>query len=68
MLSAHVEVQQAMELMSGRGGVGYMLKTRVTEVDDLLDALDRVANGRSAVDPDLVSELFAAQRADPSRS
>jgi serine/threonine-protein kinase PknK len=62
VLSAHVEVQQAMELMSGRGGVGYMLKTRVTDVDDLLDALDRVANGRSAVDPDLVSELFAAQR------
>lgn len=52
VLSAHVEVQQAMELMSGRGGVGHMLKTRVTDVDDLLDALDRVANGRSAVDPD----------------
>jgi DNA-binding NarL/FixJ family response regulator len=48
--------------MSGRGGVGYMLKTRVTEVDELLDALDRVADGRSAVDPELVRELFAAQR------
>jgi DNA-binding NarL/FixJ family response regulator len=62
VLSAHIEVEQAIELMSDRGGVGYMLKTRVTDVDDLLDALDRVANGRSAVDPDLVRELFAAQR------
>jgi serine/threonine-protein kinase PknK len=62
VLSAHVEVAQAMDLMSGRGGVGYMLKTRVTDVDELLDALDRVADGRSAVDPELVRELFAAQR------
>jgi DNA-binding NarL/FixJ family response regulator len=62
VLSAHVEVSQAMELMSGRGGVGYMLKTRVTDVEELLDALDRVADGRSAVDPELVRELFAAQR------
>src|ERR1700754_201334 len=66
VLSAHVEVQQAMELMSGRGGIGYMLKSRVTDLDDLLDAIDRVASGRSAVDPDVVRELFTTQRSqDP---
>jgi DNA-binding NarL/FixJ family response regulator len=64
VLSAHVEVQQAMELMSGRGGIGYLLKSRVTDIDDLIDAVDRVANGRSAVDPDVVRELFTQQRAD----
>ncbi len=62
VLSAHVEVEQGMELMSGRGGVGYLQKSRVIEVDDLLDAVERVAEGRTVVDPDLVRELFAAQR------
>jgi DNA-binding NarL/FixJ family response regulator len=62
VLSAHVEVEQAMQLISEGGSVGYMLKSRVMEVEDLLDALDRVAAGRSVVDPELVQELFAAQR------
>jgi len=62
VLSAHIEVEQAMELMSGRGGVGYMQKSRVLEVDDLLDAVERVSTGQTVVDPDLVRELFAAQR------
>lgn len=62
VLSAHVEVEQGMELMSGRGGVGYLQKSRVMEVEDLLDAVERVAEGRTVVDPDLVRELFAAQR------
>ena len=45
VLSAHVEVEQGMELMSGRGGVGYLQKSRVMEVEDLLDAVERVAEG-----------------------
>jgi DNA-binding NarL/FixJ family response regulator len=66
VLSAHVEVEQAMELIGERGGVGYLLKSRVMDVDELLDALGRVATGRSAVDPDVVRELLAAQRrSDP---
>jgi DNA-binding NarL/FixJ family response regulator len=66
VLSAHIEVEQAMELMSGRGGVGYLQKSRVMEVDQLLDAVERVATGGTVVDPDLVRELFAAQRrSDP---
>jgi serine/threonine-protein kinase PknK len=66
VLSAHIEVDQAMELMSGRGGIGYMQKSRVMEVDELLDAVERVAEGRTVVDPDLVRDLFAAQkRTDP---
>jgi DNA-binding NarL/FixJ family response regulator len=66
VLTAHVELQQAMELISGRGGVGYLLKSRVMQVEEILDAIDRVALGRSVVDPDLVRELFEAQRrSDP---
>jgi DNA-binding NarL/FixJ family response regulator len=66
VLTAHVELQQAMELIGGRGGVGYLLKSRVMDVEEILDAIDRVALGRSVVDPDLVRELFEAQRrSDP---
>jgi len=62
VLSSHIEVQSAIELISGGGGVGYLLKRRVMEVEEILDAVDRVASGRSVVDPDLVRELFEAQR------
>jgi DNA-binding NarL/FixJ family response regulator len=62
VLSAHVELRSAMELISGHGGVGYLLKSRVLEVEEILDAVDRVASGRSVVDPDLVRELFERQR------
>jgi DNA-binding NarL/FixJ family response regulator len=66
VLTAHVELQQAMELIGGRGGVGYLLKSRVMDVEEILDAIDRVALGRSVVEPDLVRELFEAQRrSDP---
>jgi DNA-binding NarL/FixJ family response regulator len=66
VLTAHVELQQAMELIGGRGGVGYLLKSRGMDVEEILDAIDRVALGRSVVDPDLVRELFEAQRrSDP---
>ncbi len=62
VLSAHAQVEQAVELIGGGGGIGYLLKSRVMDVEDFLDALERVAQGRSAVDPELVRELLAAQR------
>jgi DNA-binding NarL/FixJ family response regulator len=62
VLSAHAEVEHAMELLaSGRGG-GYLLKSRVTDVGEFLDTLQRVAKGGSVVDPALVQELVNARR------
>jgi serine/threonine-protein kinase PknK len=62
VLSAHVEVEHAMALLAGGEGVGYLLKTRVVDVDDFLDSVRRVARGGSVVDPALVQELVSAQR------
>jgi serine/threonine-protein kinase PknK len=62
VLSAHVEVEQAVDLMAGGGGAGYLLKSRVTNVSELIDSLDRIADGGSVVDPVLVQELVAARR------
>jgi len=65
VLSAHVDVEQAMELL-GSGRSGYLLKSRVTDVADFVDTLHRIAKGASVVDPVLVSELVSgARRADP---
>jgi DNA-binding NarL/FixJ family response regulator len=64
VLSAHVEVDQAMDLLATGHGIGYLLKRRVTEINDFLDTLERIANGGSVVDPALVTELVAARRAD----
>jgi DNA-binding NarL/FixJ family response regulator len=62
VLSAHVEVDQATELLAGGAGSGYLLKDRVSDVDDFLSTLDRVVKGGSVVDPALVQELLAARR------
>ena len=62
MLSAYVEVQHAMELLADEGGIGYLLKSRVADVDEFLDALQRIARGGSVVDPALVRELVTARR------
>jgi DNA-binding NarL/FixJ family response regulator len=51
-----------MELLAGGRGVGYLLKSRVTDVADFLDTLRRVAKGGSVVDPALVQELVSANR------
>jgi DNA-binding NarL/FixJ family response regulator len=64
VLSAHVEVDEAMDLLATGDRIGYLLKRRVTDVDDFVDTLERVAGGGSVVDPALVSELIAARRAD----
>jgi DNA-binding NarL/FixJ family response regulator len=64
MLSAHVEVEQAMELLAGGRGIGYLLKSRVTDVRDFLETVERIAQGGSVVDPGLVQELVAARHRD----
>jgi DNA-binding NarL/FixJ family response regulator len=64
VLSAHVEVEHAMDLLASGRRTGYLLKTRVTDVGEFVDTLKRVERGGSAVDPVLVQELVAARRAD----
>lgn len=59
VLSQYVERRYATELVTGStGGVGYLLKDRVVQVDEFLDALDRVANGGTALDPEVVRRLL----------
>jgi DNA-binding NarL/FixJ family response regulator len=62
VLSAHVAVEHAMELLASGGRVGYLLKSRVSDVEEFLDTLGRIARGGSVVDPAVVSELVAARR------
>ncbi|HEX6677069.1 MAG TPA: response regulator transcription factor, partial [Actinomycetes bacterium] len=66
VLSAHIEVEHAMELLGAGRAMGYVLKTRVGDVDELTDTLGRILAGGSVVDPALVEELVRARRArDP---
>ncbi|MFC6706942.1 response regulator [Flexivirga alba] len=65
VLSAYVEQSFATELLAdGAGGVGYLLKERVGRVATFLDALHRVVEGGTAIDPDVVAQLFSRQRAN----
>src|SRR6478735_8042868 len=64
VLSAHVEVEHATELLASGHGIGYLLKTRVTDVADFVDTLERISKGASVVDPALVQELVSARRRD----
>lgn len=64
VLSAHVEVEHAMELLASGHSIGYLLKSRVTDVADFIDTLQRISNGASVVDPALVQELVTARRRD----
>ena len=64
ILSAHVEVEHAMTLLASGRRTGYMLKSRVTDIDEFLDAVGRVGRGGSVVDPALVQELVAARDVD----
>ncbi|MGK5532777.1 response regulator transcription factor [Streptomyces sp. URMC 129] len=60
VLSQYVERRYATELLTGTpAGVGYLLKDRVTEIEEFLDALHRVARGRTAFDPEVVRRLLA---------
>jgi len=62
VLSAHAEVEQAVELLSAGPGTGYLLKNQVIDVDEFVDTLRRIAAGGSVVDPALVQELVASRR------
>ncbi|MCF6386946.1 response regulator transcription factor [Mycobacterium sp. MBM] len=64
VLSAHVDVDHAMELLAGGQSIGYLLKSRVVDVNDFVDTLRRVSHGASVIDPALVAELVAARRRD----
>ena len=64
VLSAHIIVEHAMDLLANGRGIGYLLKTRVRDVDDFIDTLHRIGNGASVVDPALVNELVSARRRD----
>jgi serine/threonine-protein kinase PknK len=62
VLSAHVEVDDAMELLAGGERVGYLLKSRVTDVADFIETVERITAGAAVVDPSLVQELVMARR------
>jgi DNA-binding NarL/FixJ family response regulator len=65
VLSHYVEASYALELLQeGAEGLGYLLKDRVAEVQELADAIRRVADGGSALDPAIVSQLVGRNRAD----
>ena len=64
LLSAHVEVETALDLLEEGERIGYLLKSRVVRAADFLDAVERVANGGSVVDPSLVKALVGASRRD----
>jgi DNA-binding NarL/FixJ family response regulator len=66
VLTLHVQVERATELLESGGRSGYLLKSRITDVEEFIETLERIVNGASVVDPALVSELVARQRArDP---
>jgi DNA-binding NarL/FixJ family response regulator len=64
VLSAHVQVEQATDLLASGEGSGYLLKSRVTDVDEFIETLQRIVKGGSVVDPALVQELVAARRVE----
>jgi serine/threonine-protein kinase PknK len=64
ILSAHVEVAHAMTLLASGTRSGYLLKSRVTDIDEFLDTLERVCRGGCVVDPSLVQELVSARKVD----
>lgn len=65
LLSQHVETRHSVSLVAS-GGFGYLLKDRVLRVDDFLDAIRRVADGGSALDPEVVGALLTPDRRDLS--
>jgi len=64
VLSAHVQVEQATDLLASGERSGYLLKSRVTDVDEFIETLERIVKGASVVDPALVQELVAARRVE----
>jgi DNA-binding NarL/FixJ family response regulator len=64
LLSAHVEIEEAMDLLENGERIGYLLKSRVMNAADFVEALERIARGGAVVDPALVQELVAQRRQD----
>jgi DNA-binding NarL/FixJ family response regulator len=64
VLSQHIESRHAVELVSSGGGFGYLLKDRILDVDDFLEAAERVAGGGSALDPEVVRHLLTPPNDD----
>jgi DNA-binding NarL/FixJ family response regulator len=65
VVSQYVEPTYATELLAdGRGGIGYLLKDRIMDVDDFLDAVRRVAEGGTALDPEVVAALLGGRKPD----
>jgi len=65
VLSQYVERQYATELLADRaGGVGYLLKDRVADIHEFVDALQRVARGGTALDPEVVAQLMVPRHSD----
>jgi DNA-binding NarL/FixJ family response regulator len=64
VLSAHAEVEHAMELLATGQRIGYLLKSRVTDVEGFIETLGRIVKGGSVVDPALVRELVTARKRD----
>ena len=69
VLSQYIEEPYASDLLAGagNGGVGYLLKDRISNLGELSDALHRVAGGGTVLDPEVVAGLFARRRRDPLR-
>ncbi|WP_156251374.1 response regulator [Pseudactinotalea terrae] len=65
VLSQYVEQSYAADLLATGAGVGYLLKDRVAKLDDLADALHRLVDGGTVLDPVVVSQLFSGRRAHP---
>jgi len=69
MFSQYIETRYAAELLADdAAGIGYLLKDRVADVSDFVDALVRVASGGTALDPEVVTQLFGASRRSDSIS
>ena len=64
VLSQHVESRFAVDLVSSGGGFGYLLKDRILDVGEFLDAVERVSRGGSALDPEVVKQLVSRSRGD----
>jgi serine/threonine-protein kinase PknK len=64
VLSAHVEIDKALDLLENGERIGYLLKSRVMKAGDVVDALQRISDGGSVIDPALVQELVAQRRRD----
>ena len=64
VLSAHVEIEHALDLLENGQRIGYLLKSRIMKANDIVDALERISDGGSVIDPALVQELVAERRRD----